>query len=301
MNVEDLRLFVATLDEGSFTSAADKLGVSKQYVSRRTMALEELLGVRLLNRTTRRLQATELGLLLYDRAKRILAELLETEDLLSEKSPLVKGTLRISAPMTFGTLHISPLLPLFMQQHPQLSIELELNDRAIDLLAEGYDMSIRVGTLEDSTLVAKRLTNMQIVTCASPRYLDAHGTPLSLDELALHACLLYGHSRQVDWRFREHGNIRVISPAGKLRANNGEVLRDAAIAGMGITHLPTFILGDALASGALEPILEAFQPPPAAVYAIYPHHRQSARAVQVFSDFLRLNLLQTEPSTKTRQ
>ncbi|GGK10717.1 LysR family transcriptional regulator [Pseudomonas matsuisoli] len=290
MNVEDLRVFVATLDEGSFTAAAEKLGVSKQYASRRTMALEELLGVRLLNRTTRRLQPTELGMLLYERAARILADLQETQELVSDRSPVVRGTLRISAPMTFGTLHISPLLPLFMKQHPHMALELELNDRAVDLLAEGYDMSIRIGTLEDSTLVAKRLTAMQIVICASPHYLATHGTPTTPDDLQQHACLLYGHSRLVEWRFQENGKPVSVPVTGNLRANNGEIIRDAAVGGMGIAYLPTFIIDGALENGSLVPILGAYQPPQAAVYAVYPHHRQSARAVQVFSDFLRQQL-----------
>jgi DNA-binding transcriptional LysR family regulator len=291
MNVEDLRLFVATLDEGSFTAAADKLGVSKQYVSRRTMALEELLGVRLLNRTTRRLQPTELGMLLYERATRILNDLQETRELVSDKSPVVRGTLRISAPMTFGTLHLSPLLPLFMQNHPHIALELELNDRSVDLLAEGYDMSIRIGTLEDSTLVAKRLTSMRIAVCASPAYLAERGVPHDLSELETHSLLLYGHSRHVEWRFQAQGKPTSVVVKGNLRANNGEVIRDAAIGGMGIAYLPTFIVGEALANGSLVPILEAYQPPNAAVYAVYPHHRQSARAVKMFSDFLREQLM----------
>ena len=290
MNVEDLRLFVATLQEGNFTAAADKLGVSKQYISRRIMALEDSLGVRLLNRTTRRLQPTELGMLLHERAARILNDLQETQELVSDQSPTVRGTLRVSAPMTFGTLHVSPLVPVFMQQHPLIALELEFNDRSVDLLAEGYDMSIRIGRLEDSTLIAKRLTSMQIVTCASPAYLSANGVPLTLADLGQHACLLYGHTRHVEWHFQDNGKPVSVSMKGKLRANNGEVIRDAAVAGMGIAYLPTFIIGDALESGSLLPVLEAFQPQAGAVYAVYPQHRQSARAVQVFSDFLRERL-----------
>ncbi|PZW68890.1 DNA-binding transcriptional LysR family regulator [Pseudomonas sp. URMO17WK12:I1] len=287
MNVEDLRLFVTTLDAGSFTAAADTLGVTKQYVSRRVAALEALLGVRLLNRTTRRLQATELGLLLYDKATTILADLRDAQELVSAQGASLRGTLRVSAPMTFATLHLSHVLPLFMQQHPHINLEIDLNDRAVDLLADGYDMSIRIGTLEDSSLIAKRLTDMQTILCASPAYLAEHGTPADLGELQQHACLLYGHSRHVEWRLREAGKPRNLTMRGQLRANNGELIRDAAIAGMGIAYLPTFIVGQALASGALVPILEQHWPASAAVYAVYPQHRQSARAVQVFSDFIK--------------
>lgn len=287
MNVEDLRLFVTTLDTGSFTAAADALGVTKQYVSRRVAALEALLGVRLLNRTTRRLQATELGVLLHDKATAILADLRDAQELVSAQGASLRGTLRVSAPMTFATLHLSHLLPLFMQQHPHINLEIDLNDRAVDLLAEGYDMSIRIGTLEDSSLIAKRLTDMQTILCASPGYLDKHGTPANLDELQHHACLLYGHSRHVEWRLREHGKNKNLTVRGQMRANNGELIRDAAIAGMGIAYLPTFIIGQALESGALLPVLDQHWPAPAAVYAVYPQHRQSARAVQVFSDFIK--------------
>ena len=290
MNVEDLRLFVTTLDTGSFTAAADALGVSKQYVSRRIAALEELLGVRLLNRTTRRLQATELGLLLHDKASAILSDLRDAQELVSAQGTSLRGSLRVSAPMTFATLHLSHLLPQFMQQHPHISLEIDLNDRAVDLLADGYDMSIRIGTLEDSSLIAKRLTAMQTILCASPAYLAEHGTPANLHELQNRACLLYGHSRHVEWRLRDAGKPLNLTVRGQFRANNGELIRDAAIAGMGIAYLPTFIIGQAMASGALLPILEQHWPAPAAVYAVYPQHRQSARAVQVFSDFLKAQI-----------
>jgi len=298
MNFEDLRLFVMTLNEGSFTAAADKLGLSKQFVSRRTMALEESLGVRLLNRTTRRLQATELGMLLYERAVKILEDVNDTEELLSSRRTVPQGVLRVSAPMTFGTLHLSPLLPDFLSAYPQIRLELDLNDRAVDLLAEGYDMSIRIGTLADSSLIAKRLTEMQLVTCASPDYLRQAPPLMEPEDLAGHSCLLYGHGRQVEWRFQRGGKPLALSMQGQLRANNGEVVRDAAIAGQGIAVLPTFIIGAALASGALVQVLEDFALPSAAVYAVYPQHRQSARIVQLFSDYLR-DRLTVQPTHAT--
>jgi len=189
--------------------------------------------------------------------------------------------------MTFGTLHLSPLLPDFLAAYPQIRLELDLNDRAVDLLAEGYDMSIRIGTLADSSLIAKRLTEMQLVTCASPDYLRQAPPLVQPEDLAGHSCLLYGHGRQVEWRFQRGGKPLVLPMQGQLRANNGEVVRDAAIAGQGIAVLPTFIVGEALASGALVQVLEDFALPSAAVYAVYPQHRQSARIVQLFSDYLR--------------
>ncbi len=287
MNFDDLRLFVATLDAGSFTAAADKLGLSKQFVSRRTMALEETLGVRLLNRTTRRLQPTELGVTLYERAVKILEDVSDTEELFSNQRSVPRGVLRVSAPMTFGTLHLSPLLPGFLTAYPGIRLELDLNDRAVDLLAEGYDMSIRIGTLVDSSLIAKRLTDMRLVACASPAYLRQAPPLEKPEDLADHACLLYGHGRAVEWRFQRNGKVFGLPVQGPLRANNGEVIRDAALAGNGIAVLPTFIVGDALERGDLVTVLDAFAAPGAAVYAVYPQHRQSARAVQLFSDYLR--------------
>jgi DNA-binding transcriptional LysR family regulator len=286
MQLEDLRLFVTTINEQSFTAAAEKLGLSKQYVSRRTMALEEELGVRLLNRTTRSLRPTDLGMTLYERALRILDEVNETQELVSSQSVNVRGTLRVNAPMTFGTLHISPLLSAFMQENPLITLELDLNDRAVDLVTEGYDMAIRGGFLEDSTLIAKRLIDIPMITCASPDYLKQHAVLQTPDDLRHHECLLYGHAKSVEWKFQTEGHIVCVPVKGKLRTNNGEVVRDAAAGGRGIAYLPLFIVKDALEQGRLVPILQTHQPPNTAFYAVYPQHRQSSRAVQAFATFL---------------
>lgn len=291
MQSEDLRLFVATIQAGSFTAAAERLGLSKQYVSRRTMALEAALGVRLLNRSTRRLNATDLGLALYERAVKILEDLDEAQELVSNQSKVLRGTLRIAAPMTFGTLHLGPVLPLFMQRHPQLHIELDLNDRKVDLIAEGYDMALRGGAMEDSSLIARRLVPVGLIACASPQYLARHGEPAVPDDLAHHACLLFGHGRTVEWIFSVDGKPRALQVGGQLRANNGEVVRDAAIAGAGIAYLPNFIAEPAIAQGLLVPILQAYSRPDAAVYAVYPQHRQASRAVQAFVEFAREHLM----------
>ncbi|SDV48321.1 LysR family transcriptional regulator [Chitinasiproducens palmae] len=287
MQLEDLRLFVATVDAGSFTAAAEKLGLSKQYVSRRTMALEAEMGARLLNRTTRRLQATELGMTFYGRAMRILAEVAETQEVMANQGATPRGILRISAPMTFGTMHLSPRLPEFLRRHPQVQIELDLNDRAVDLVAEGYDMAIRIGILPDSTLIARRICAVRTVCCASPAYLARHAPPTAPDALAEHACLLYGHAKHVEWPFQRDGRRVVVPLRGQLRANNGEVIRDAAIAGLGIAMLPTFIIDEALARGDLLPVLDGWRVPDGAVHAVYPQHRQSSRLLQAFVDFLR--------------
>lgn len=285
--VEDMQLFVATVDAASFTAASVKLGLSKQFVSRRVMALEARLGVRLLNRSTRRLSVTEVGREYYERVAKILEDVADAECAVSSQSASPRGTLRITAPMSFGTLHLGALLPRFLLQCPQVGVELDLNDRTVDLLAEGYDMAIRIGALPDSSLIARPLAPAPMVTCCSPAYLQGRGAPATPAELKDHDCLLYGHSKSVEWVFDQDGKPWPVAVTGRLRVNNGEVARDAALAGLGIAWLPTFIVGPALRRGGLVTILDRYVRPPAAVYAVYPQHRQSFLAIRAFVDFLR--------------
>ncbi|GLO14795.1 LysR family transcriptional regulator [Pseudomonas putida] len=289
---EDMRIFAQVMEAGSFTAAADRLGMSKQSVSRRLMQLEERLGVRLLNRSTRRLDATPLGQHYYQSALRLLGEVQQVEHDISGQAQALRGTLRLSAPLSFAMAHLGCLLTEFLQLHPQVDVEVDLSDRAVDLIGEGYDLALRIGALEDSSLIARRIASVERVYCASPDYLQARGVPTAPDELAGHDCLPYGHSRQVQWQFRQGGKAQAIQVAGRMRANNGELLRDAAIAGMGVTYLPTFIVGQALADGRLLSVLETWTPPSLQLSAVYPQHRQVARPVQGFVDFLRERLVQ---------
>lgn len=284
--LEDMRIFAETVDAQSFTAAADRMGLSKQFVSKRIAALEKRLGARLLVRTTRRLRVTDLGLAYRERAQRILQEVDDAEQMIASQTAAPRGVLRLSAPMTFAIMHMAPLIPAFMQRYPDVSVELELNDRTVDLIGEGYDMAVRIGTLADSSLVARRIAPVQLITCASPEYLGAKGTPSMPEQLGAHECLIYGHARQSEWLFRADGRVRKVTVSGRLRANNGEMLRDAAIAGMGIINLPDFIVAAALAEGRLIEVLEAFRPAGFTVYAVYPQHRQSSLLVRAFSDFL---------------
>jgi len=285
--LEDMQLFVSVLEQGGFTAAAEVLGLSKQFVSRRVAALEARLGVRLLNCSTRKLSATALGQSYFERARRILQDVAETDMLVSEQGASPRGALRLAAPMSFGTLHLSELLPTFMQRYPEVNIELDLSDRTVDLLGEGYDMAIRIGELADSSLIARQLAPLHMVTCASPAYLAKHGEPQTPDDLRAHECMLYGHSKSVEWHYWRDGRSQRIALHGRYRVNNGELVRDAAIAGLGLTMLPTFIVGDALASGQLVTVLEAYQMPAGKVYAVYPQHRQSSLLVQFLIDYLR--------------
>lgn len=287
---EDMRIFAQVMEAGSFTAAAERLGLSKQFVSRRVMQLEARLGVRLLNRSTRRLDATPLGERYYQTGLRLLGEVQLLEQDISGQTLELRGTLRLSAPLSFAIAHLGCLLTEFLQCHPGVDVEVDLSDRAVDLIGEGYDLALRIGTLEDSSLVARRIAAVERVYCASPGYLAARGTPQVPAQLRGHDCLPYGHARQVQWQFKGEGKATSIAVSGRMRANNGEMLRDAAMAGMGITYLPTFIIGQALEQGRLVPVLEDWTLPALQLSAVYPQHRQVARPVQVFVAFLRERL-----------
>lgn len=283
---QDMRIFTETVDAQSFTAAADRLGLSKQFVSKRIAALEKRLDARLLVRSTRQLRVTDLGLAYYERAVRILQEVDAAEQMITHQTATPRGVLRLSAPMTFATMHLGALIPAFMQRYPEVSVELELNDRTVDLIGEGYDMAVRIGALADSSLIARRITAVQLLTCASPDYLCRHGEPTAPEQLAAHVCLIYGHTRQGEWTFRVGERLRRQAVSGPLRSNNGEMLRDAAIAGLGLVVLPDFIVATALADGRLVEVLDRFRPEGFNAYAVYPQHRQSSLPVRAFSEFL---------------
>ncbi|WP_248752193.1 LysR family transcriptional regulator [Pseudomonas sp. MWU15-20650] len=287
---EDMRLFCQVMESGSFTAAAEQLGLSKQFVSRRLIQLEERLGVRLLNRSTRRLDVTPLGQSYYESALRLLSEVEQVEQGIAGQNSEPRGTIRLSAPLSFAMAHLGCLLPQFLQLHPQVSVEVDLSDRPVDLIGEGYDLVLRIGTLEDSTLIARHIASVQRVYCASPDYLARRGTPLKPEDLAQHDCLPYGHGRQVQWRFQTRGKLHALNVSGRMRVNNGELLRDTAIAGLGVTYLPTFIVADALKDGRLVTVLDTFAPQALTLSAVYPQHRQSSRPVQALVAFLRERL-----------
>ena len=287
MQLDDMRIFVATVDAHNFTAAAKRLALSKQFVSRRVMALEEALGVQLLIRNTRKLAVTELGQEFYERARRILGEVEDAEQAMSLRRAGPRGLLRVSAPMSFGMTHLSPLVANFLREHGDVRFDMELSDRTVDVVGEGFDMAIRIGALPDSSLIAQKLVDVRMVACCSPGYVRRRGAPLHPADLARHSCLLYGHGGAVSWDFVVDGVSKGFEVHGPLRANNGELIRDAAVAGLGIVRLPDFIVADALDGGLLVRVLEGFLPAAVGVYAVYPQHRQSSVAVRVFVGFLR--------------
>lgn len=287
MQLDDLRIFVATVEARNFTAAANRLQLSKQFVSRRVMALEASLGVRLLVRNTRKLAVTDLGNDFYQRAKRILADVADAEQAMSSRRADPRGLLRISAPMSFGTVHLSPLIADFMRANPDVRVDMDLSDRVVDVVGEGFDMALRIGTLADSTLIARKLAEIRMVACSSPGYAAGHRLPAEPADLARHSCLLYGQEGRSGWDFVVDGARQTFEVHGPLRANNGEVIRDAAVAGLGIALLPEFIVAGSLGSGKLVEVLDSFVAPPLALYAVYPQHREGAVTIRAFTQFLR--------------
>jgi DNA-binding transcriptional LysR family regulator len=285
--LQSMAVFVRVAELGSFSSAALQLGLSKSAVSKHVTALEERLGVRLINRTTRRLALTEAGSVFRDYCARIAQDVEEAELSAMQHGTLPRGRLKLNAPMTFGFLHLGPLLPEFLARHPGIEVELTLNDRFVDLLEEGYDVAVRIGRLADSSLIARRLATTRFVCAASPAYLARAGAPCQPTDLTGHNCLRYSLHRQPDdWAFgrgAEHVSVRI---KGNLKANNGDALRSAALEGLGIVYIPDFIVGDDLERGLLVPLLPDWQTPEIPIHAVFPPQRHASAKLRVFVDYL---------------
>jgi DNA-binding transcriptional LysR family regulator len=284
----DMAAFVRVVEARTFTQAAERLGWSKSVVSRRIAELEERLGVRLLNRSTRRLSLTEPGQAFYERCARILADVDETEEAVSSLHAAPRGQLRVNAPMTFGMLHLAPAISAFMDRYPDMEIDLVLNDRFVDLIDEGFDVALRIGDLADSALVARRLAPCLRVICASPAYLSRRGEPMEPAALAGHDTVLYSNLANAEtWRLTDREGVEhSVRVRSRLKVNNGDVLRDASAAGLGLALLPTFIVAEAIAEGRLKAVLCDYRPAPTAVHVLYPHNRHLSTKVRAFVDFL---------------
>jgi DNA-binding transcriptional LysR family regulator len=284
--LEDMRILLEVMDQGGFSAAARRLGLTTQLVSRRVMRLEERLGVQLLTRTTRRLTPTDLGRDYVERSRRILAEVEEAELALSSHLVEPRGRLRVSAPVSFGLSHLASIVHRFSALHPKVELDLDLSDRPVDIVAEGFDMAVRIGRLPDSSLIARKLADVRFTVVASPDYLARRGEPVELDDLRSHDCLMFKHSRGEVWFFRVDGVDQTLNVSGPLRANNGDILRDAAIAGLGITQLPDFLTAPAISDGRLVSLMGRLLPPGGAVYAVHAAHRQRSLPVRAFTDYL---------------
>ncbi len=285
---ENMNAFVRIVEAGSISAAADRMDVAKSVVSRRLKELEEHLGVELFHRTTRQMNLTDSGRVFYQQSVRILADILEAEHATSQFHGTLKGNLKVAVPHSFGLMHLGPAITEFLQTHPDIEFDLDFDDRQVDLLAEGFDLAIRIASLPDSSLIARRLAPIQAVMCASPAYLERMGTPQTPEELSEHRCLVYNLVSHSDhWLIYDAAGELIktrIIPC--LRASNGEFLRDAAVDGMGIVLLPAFIVYRELERGALTPLLTGYHYGQLAAYAIYPQTRYLSQRVRVFVDFL---------------
>lgn len=285
--IDAMRAFVTVVSEGSFTRAAERLAMSPQLVSKYVARLEEQLGTRLLNRTTRKVHLTEAGSRYAERAQQVLDDLEDMDSQLHDLQQSARGQLRISAPVSFASLHLAPLLYRFQQAHPAVSIDLQLNDRKVDIVEEGFDIALRIGHLKSSSLIAKFIAPIRLVMCAAPAYLARHGTPTRPEDLKHHRYLRYSYMEE-NARFPAHEWLRPREPAsgGAMSSNNGELLVKAAIEGAGIVIQPTFITGTAIAEGKLEVLLPAYAPEPMGLYAVYAHRTLLASKVRCFIDFM---------------
>jgi DNA-binding transcriptional LysR family regulator len=287
--LESLESFVAVVESGQFTIAADRLGIGKSVISRRVSELEEYLGALLLQRTTRTLSLTDAGREFYPRAVQVLEDLDEAEQSVSRSQQGLSGRLRLAAPLSFGLLHLSNALTGFRKLHPRVVLDVDLNDSEVDLIQEGVDLALRIGDLNNSTMVARPLAPINFIICASPEYLQRHGTPQSAEDLTQHQGLCYSNLPEPQkWRLIDSsGHTQTARVPLQMQANNGQLLLDAASSGQGICLSPTFIAYQAVLDGRLKPILTDYHIPPVSAYAIYPNRRFIPQRVRVLADYLR--------------
>ena len=285
---EELQAFVTVVETGSFTAAAERLGAAKSAVSRRVATLEDRLGVQLLRRTTRSLNLTDTGRSFYEHSARILADLDEAESAVLQQHGELKGSLRVALPLSFGVRHMAGPIAEFSRRHPRVTFDLDLNDRRVDLLQEGADLALRIGRLQDSSLIARKLFDARTVVCASPAYLDEHGEPQTPDDLASHRCLVYSNVADPGrWAYTDADGVRSrVDINVAMSASSGDFLGEVAVQGLGIVLQPTFIAGEKILAGDLVPILADYEWPTTPAYAVYPPTRHLSYRVRAFIDFL---------------
>ncbi|HEX3631922.1 MAG TPA: LysR family transcriptional regulator [Casimicrobiaceae bacterium] len=281
--------FAKVVESGSFVRAAARLATSVSAVSRHVAELEAHLDVRLLNRTTRRLSLTESGTAFYQHCVQLLADLDEAEQSVAASAITPRGTLRLSAPVTFGERHLAPAIAAFIDRYLEMRFDVELSDRAVDLVDEGFDAALRIGAIGSQNLVGRPVGETSLVCCAAPAYLERRGAPAHPEDLAGHDCLTYEYASQRNiWPFRQRdGVIRQLKVSGPVHANSGRFLEALAVEGRGIAYEPDFICGPDIRAGRLVAILLEFQPPPGTIQLVYPSRRHLSAKVRAFADFLR--------------
>lgn len=281
-----MQVFTRAVELGSFSAAATELDISPQFAGKQIQALETALGIKLLNRTTRRQSLTESGQLFYERAKNILAEMEAAEALMAESRAAPRGKLRISAPITFGSHALAPLLPRYLKEHPEVSVDLSLSNRTVDLLDEGFDVVFRTGQLPDSGLQARALAPLQLVLCASPAYIQ-HSPPLARpQDLKQHECLIFAHtSMRNEWPFEGPEGRISVAITGRFSTDSGEALRAAAVAGHGILLQPSALVADDLAAGRLQRLLPDHVSPARELHMLFAPDRRMTPKLRSFLDF----------------
>ncbi|MFP1645108.1 LysR family transcriptional regulator [Pontitalea aquivivens] len=285
--LESDRMFVAVMESGSFTAAAERLGTSSGQASKLVSRLETELGVRLLNRTTRAVAATEVGQAYFDRLRPLLDEFDNLDASVRDASHEPRGRLRLTAPLTFGAMELAPTLNAFAQQYAEIELDVSFSDRVVNLVDEGFDMAIRVGRPDDSSLIARKLCDVRLIVVGAPAYLERKGAPTTPEDLAHHACIIDTNFRDPGrWPFGPAGNARMVTVHGRIRYSNAEACLGAAEAGLGLACVPAFVAADALRSGRVVRLLAAFEAAPYGVHALYPHSRHLAAKVRVLVDFL---------------
>ena len=282
-----ISVFCKVIETQSFTQAANQQNISVAMASKLVSQLEEHLKTRLLQRTTRKIVPTEAGMLYYQRCQAILLDLSEADSSISNMATSLQGNLLISVPRDFGLLYISPNLPKFIELHPNLHVEIEFEDKRVDLVAEGYDLALRIGYMQDSSLVARKISRSSMHFVASPSYLESRGTPLTPDDLEYHQGLLYKSSlNQVHWLSTKANQIQRYKIQSKVVSNNGMALLEMTKAGLGISNSPSFFVKEALASGELVEILSEYKQKPLDIYVVYPNRRHLPAKVRAFIEFL---------------
>jgi DNA-binding transcriptional LysR family regulator len=282
-----MKAFAAVVEAASFTRAGERLDMSKAMVSKYVGVLEDHLGTRLLNRTTRRLSLTESGQVYYERCLQIIADVAEAEQAAGQLTAIPRGTLKIAMPVSFGTIKIGPLITEYVRQYPEVKLDISLADRKVDLIEEGFDLAIRIGSLPESGLIARKLAVDRTAVCAAPAYLKQHGRPQKPEDLRLHACLNYTYASSGDeWYLKNDREEFVVPTGGPIKANNGDMLRLAALGGGGIIWQPRFIVEDDLRTGRLVEVLTNYSTVELGIYAIYPSRKHLSAKVRTFVDFL---------------
>jgi DNA-binding transcriptional LysR family regulator len=283
-----MSVFAKVVELGNFARAAERLELSTSAVSRQVADLEARLQTRLLNRTTRKLSLTEGGHAFYERCVQVLVDLEEAEQAAAQTSLVPRGTIKLTCGQSFGLLYLAPAMAEFLERYPEVKFDVSLSDRVVDLVEEGFDLGVRIGALGPANLIARKLGETKLIACASRAYLEKHGTPRVPEDLGKHNCVTYAYVPDSNvWRFRDpEGVEQTVTVSGNLHANNGDLLTQAAVNGIGIVYEPDFIVGPALAARQVVRLLEGWEPAPLGIYAVYASRKHLSAKVRSFVDFM---------------